>query len=112
MFPIHVVNRHKVDIKTLPGHVIDIMQSHGAVLGNPYYKLPRWEGIRLFGEWLWIEYQKNGAVKQELLILREWLAEGATIYLVCVCNPLPCHGDVIKRCLEWMLSSEWTSQYW
>jgi len=103
---INVVNRNTTDLTTLQGEVVDIMQSHGAPLGNPFYKrtdMTLEERVKAFEKWLWDEFPKGGVVSSALTHLCALLKHGRTINLVCVCTPKPCHGDVIKRCLEWML---------
>lgn len=104
---INVVNRHTTDMNALEGEVVDIMQSHGAPLGNPSYNdhtMTREEQVKAFERYLWDEFPKGGAVSNALAQLCAILIQGKTINLVCVCAPKPCHGDVIKRCLEWMLA--------
>jgi hypothetical protein len=104
---INVVNRHTTDVSILECEVVDIMQSHGSALGNPFYNdktMTREEQVKAFERYLWDEFAKGGVVSNALVELCAILREGGTVNLVCVCAPKPCHGDVIKRCLEWMLA--------
>ena len=103
---INVVNRHTTNLNTLQGEVVDIMHSHRAPLGNPFYNdytLTHEGKVAAFEGWLWGEFHKNGPASKELDRLCALLLQDITVNLVCVCTPKPCHGDVIKRCLEWML---------
>jgi len=104
---INVVNRKTTNLNTLQGEVVDIRQSQGAALGNPAYDredLTREERVKAFEVWLWGEFPKGGVISNALAHLCALLLQGKTINLACVCAPKPCHGDVIKRCLEWMLA--------
>lgn len=65
--------------------------------------------IELYRQWLWQQIKSwretgiyNSAVR-ELLSLCELVRQGKSVTLVCWCHPLACHGDVIIRCVEWML---------
>lgn len=58
----------------------------------------REECIAKYRKWLWVQIQnKNKGVLDELDFIRENKPD-----LVCFCAPLPCHGDVIIRCVNWM----------
>jgi hypothetical protein len=75
------------------------------VLGNPYVigkDGDRDEVIEKYREWLWNRYQEKRRVYEELLRLSE-IAKKRDLLLVCWCKPKACHGDVIKRCIEWMM---------
>jgi hypothetical protein len=75
------------------------------VLGNPYAigkDGDRDEVIEKYREWLWTRYQEKDRVYEEILRLSE-IAKKRDLILVCWCKPKACHGDVIKRCLEWMM---------
>lgn len=82
-------------------------------LANPYVIsdkiLNRNAVIELYRQWLWQQIKSwretgiyNPAV-QELLNLCELVRQGKEINLVCWCKPKPCHGDVIVRCVQWMI---------
>ena len=73
-------------------------------LGNPFRigrDGSREEVIRKYRVWLWGEIKKRGRVYDELLKLVEWDRE-VEVTLLWWCKPLPCHGDVIKRAVEWL----------
>ncbi len=112
MYQINVINRHTTDVNTLPkGTVSDIMQSHRAILGNPFYNrtdMTLEQRVKAFETHLWETLPIPGAIHNELGRLYGLLLQGKTINLVCVCAPNPCHGDVIKRCLLWMLNQNHT----
>ena len=73
-----------------------------SVLGNPFIigrDGNRDEVIAKYRAWLWSEIKKRGAVYNELIRLAK--ADGEVV-LVCYCKPLPCHGDVIIKAIEWL----------
>jgi len=79
----------------------------GSVLGNRF-KSGR-DGSRevvvdvLYRDWLWKEYQKKGEVYRELERIKNLVLGGNNVMLGCWCFPLKCHGDIVKKCVEWML---------
>jgi hypothetical protein len=79
----------------------------GSVLGNRF-KSGR-DGNRdevvdvLYRDWLWKEYQKKGVVYDELVRLVNKLKKGEDVVLGCWCYPLNCHGNIVMKCVEWML---------
>lgn len=46
--------------------------------------------------------ENDRAIWTELIKLAE-KASHADVNLVCYCTPLPCHADVLKRAIEWIL---------
>jgi len=97
-----VVNRKKV-FGLRDYFMIDIMQSNKAILGNPFYKdhVSRDERIKRFRTYLWAELKKmDSLVRLELYSLAQ---SKKNLALVCCCSPEPCHGDVVKSCLEWLI---------
>jgi len=79
----------------------------GSALANPYHiskDNSREAVIANYRKWLWRKVQDNdAAVMSELNALLE-LAQRQHVKLVCFCAPKPCHGDVIVKCLHWMLT--------
>lgn len=82
----------------------------GSALANPY-KLQnpqndaeRAEVIAKYRQWLWSRIQcGDSAVMAELAVLSDQAIAG-DVHLLCFCAPRQCHGDVVKACLEWMIS--------
>lgn len=79
----------------------------GSVLGNKY-KIDKFNDrnrvIENYRRWLWEEVKKKeGKVWDELMSLVKDEKEGKEIHLSCWCKPLDCHGDVIKRCIEYLV---------
>ena len=86
--------------------IVDIMQSHGAILGNPFYqdKGTRDERIDKFRKWLWANIEsRTPVIIGELTRIKKLVLTGDTVYLMCCCRPARCHGDVIKSCIEWCI---------
>jgi hypothetical protein len=63
----------------------------------------REEVIEKYRKWLWDEVQKRAEVFEELVRIARQVKAGESVQLVCWCKPLKCHGDVVKRCVEWMI---------
>ncbi|MEW6374392.1 MAG: DUF4326 domain-containing protein [Thermodesulfobacteriota bacterium] len=61
------------------------------------------EVIEKYRRWLWDEFKKGGEVKDDLVRLCGLLKEGKEVVLKCWCVPKRCHGEVVKRCIEWMM---------
>lgn len=81
-------------------------------LGNPFEigrDGTRKEVIQLYRAWLWneISFTANPTRAGRYLnqLYKQWRRDGE-LTLICWCAPLPCHADVIKRCLEWMAQNE------
>ena len=81
-------------------------------LANPYVigkDGNREEVIAKYRKWLWFHIKqwhqtgKLNAPVSELLRLVCDRSESMT--LTCWCHPLPCHGDVIISCIQWMRKS-------
>jgi hypothetical protein len=45
------------------------------------------------------------AVWEAVEDLRRRAARDETLNLLCYCKPLPCHADVIRSCLEWLVKT-------
>ncbi|WP_374886273.1 DUF4326 domain-containing protein [Microseira sp. BLCC-F43] len=84
-------------------------------LANPYVigkDGSRSEVIELYRKWLWQQiksWQEEGTVNPvvgELLAIRDRLNKGKHLVLTCWCHPLPCHADVIVRCVKWIMEKE------
>lgn len=79
-----------------------------SVLGNPFIigrDGTREEVIAKYRVWLWTEIKKRGKVYDELMRLLK-LSEQGDVILVCYCAPLPCHGDVIVKAIEWLKAQQ------
>ncbi|MDV3002444.1 MAG: hypothetical protein N5P05_004099 (plasmid) [Chroococcopsis gigantea SAG 12.99] len=63
----------------------------------------REEVIEKYKKWLWMEFKKGGEVYEELVRIGKKVKEGESVELVCYCVPMGCHGNVVKRCIEWMI---------
>jgi len=78
----------------------------GSVLGNWFKITPktnRKQVIQLYKEWLWFKIKiKDQPVLAELARLVLLHKHHGELVLCCHCKPLPCHGDIIKSCLEWI----------
>src|SRR5262245_27481975 len=76
-----------------------------SLLGNPYSvrECGRQEAIRLYRRWLWDRILEQGEVYTELKRLAEMAKQGEAT-LICWCAPEPCHGDMVRRSVEWLNS--------
>ena len=78
-------------------------------LANPFpisFDCNREQSIQLYRRWLWNQIQAdNDVVVANLFHLCNRIKEGQETILTCWCHPKPCHGDVIIRCVHWMLAN-------
>jgi len=77
-----------------------------SLLGNPFDKGTREENVENHRQWLWAQIQANTAVAQELRRLAIKHLRGDTIYLCCCCVPKPCHGNTLKRAIEYLANTQ------
>ncbi len=80
-------------------------------LNNPFRAKARSEEehrvvVRKYRRWLWQRIEvRDPEILTELNRLRK-LAEAGDLALICWCSPLPCHGDIVKACIEWMIEKD------
>jgi hypothetical protein len=69
----------------------------------------RQDVIDKFRKWLWPQvkqWQETGEMTEAVMTLKDVaiaIKEHQTIILTCWCKPEDCHGDVIERCVRWMI---------
>lgn len=76
-----------------------------SVLGNPFVvgrEGTREEVVEKYRRWLWGQIQQRGPVYTKLIDLKQQAIAG-DLNLICFCHPKPCHADVLKVSLEWLL---------
>jgi hypothetical protein len=82
-------------------------RGRGSKLGNRFVigrDGNRSEVIEKFRKWLWVEVRKGeGVVWDELVRLCGKVRSGEEVVLGCWCGERGCHGEVIVRCVEWMV---------
>jgi len=92
------------------GRLNKTLQLDQSPLANPYVineVNSRDEVIQLFRKWLWKKVNDNNSQQySELKHLTEIVKSGKVLVLVCYCKPLPCHADIIKNAILWMLNNE------
>jgi hypothetical protein len=85
-----------------------------SVLANPFFigaDGTRAEVIEKYRCWLWhhvkagLAGQKN-QVFAEVMRIAKLVSQGKKVELSCYCAPLSCHGDVIARCVQWIVDLE------
>jgi hypothetical protein len=79
-----------------------------STLGNESYMHSEGERakvIKEYRQWLWDEFRKPGKVQDEIVRLFELAAQGDLV-LGCWCAPKPCHGDEVKKLLEWLATKD------
>jgi hypothetical protein len=102
---IKVVNRSIKSQNPDNSIIINIMRP--SVLGNPFTTGTRDERIDKYRVHLWREIKAgNIRILKELERIRVATTLEDTVYLMCCCKPLRCHGDVIKSCVEWMIKQK------
>jgi hypothetical protein len=89
---------------------VDFYIGRPSVLGNPFVlknESKRDFVISEYRKWLWGEINKpDSKVRNELFKLASRVKNKEKIRLVCFCNPLPCHGDVIIKAVNWLIKSD------
>jgi hypothetical protein len=77
-----------------------------SLLGNPYRAsvCGRQKAIMLYRRWLWDRINERGEVYDEVMRLAELVAKQGDLTLICWCSPEQCHGDIVKRSIEWLNS--------
>jgi hypothetical protein len=99
---IKVINKYKAKPLEL-AFSTSIMR--GTLLGNPFVLGPggdRAEVIEKYRQWLWRQINVVPAVMEELIKLAQLHLAGGSVYLCCCCKPQACHGDIVKKAIEWV----------
>lgn len=100
------------DTKLLSPHAIYVGRSNksrglsGSPLQNNFvigHDGNRTQVIEKYRQWLWKEVKKRSEVYESLKAIASEIKAGKDIKLACYCSPQPCHADIIKRCLDWMI---------
>lgn len=94
-----VVNRYKSEY--------DVYIGRGSIWGNPYSHLPetkaiykvetRDEAVESYRNYLWKQI-RSGTITIEMLKSLNGKRLG------CFCKPQSCHGDMIAKAVEWVLT--------
>lgn len=66
----------------------------------------REEVIEKYRRWLWGEVRRGGVVRFELRRLAGRVVRGEEVVLGCWCFPLPCHAEVVRRAVLWLVREE------
>lgn len=88
-----------------------------SILGNPYSHIKgetlasfvvktREEAIDQYNHYFDVMYNGNIQFKKMIDEIYEKYKNGIDVYLECYCNPLRCHGDIIKEKLQKRLIKE------
>lgn len=79
-------------------------------LSNPFTLAPggdREEVIASYRRWLWSKVlEHDDEVVNALEVLSVGYQQHGKLRLVCHCAPRPCHADIIKACLEWLMAGD------
>lgn len=100
---------------TLGDKDVRVFIGRPSVLGNPFRigrDGSREEVIFKYRRWLWSEIKKQGRVYKELVGLLEFEQQVEEIQLACFCHPLPCHGDVLMKALNWLFFHLYDEEQW
>lgn len=93
-----------------------------SILGNPYTHIKdkatkafqivdsREDAIELYDRYFDLMYENSQMFKDVVDEIYEKYKSGVDVYLECYCEPLPCHGHIIKRKLEQRLIKEKINQ--
>ncbi len=94
------------NIKTYSGRGVYI--GRGSVFGNPYRigkDGNRDQVLALYKRYLWSAVKDENELYHNIIKLCDKLVRDSEINLICHCAPLPCHGDIIKSCIKWIMGS-------
>lgn len=69
----------------------------------------REEVIAKYRRWLWNEIKAgfngaNNGVFRELVRIAKLVKEGKKVNLACYCKPKECHGDVLVKAINWLIT--------
>ena len=67
--------------------------------------LSRSESLEMYEKWFLEEYCKKGDLFDEFERL-VFVAKKEDLFLLCWCDPLPCHGNILKKYLEARISGK------
>ena len=97
-----------VNIRTYSGPKGELIM-RGSPLGNGnhlFREADRLKVIKQFKQDLWKKIKaKDPKICGELRRLVKLWKDTGHINLVCCCKPKPCHGDVVKDCLIWIIEN-------
>lgn len=110
MGDIYVVNVRGFNIDNCEGEFVYVGRGgngfQGSILGN-LYKIgrdgSRAEVIKQYKVWLWREYCKAGLIRDEVDRIAALVRAGKDVGLGCWCIPEPCHAEVIKALIEYLV---------
>lgn len=81
-----------------------------SALGNPFHRNGGAAGQTLpaFRAWLWQEIRRGqagepSAAYAELCALARQVAAGEPVVLGCWCKPAPCHADIVRSAVLWLV---------
>lgn len=92
----------------------DIYIGRPSPLGNPYpmaQESDRDTVVELYHQWLWNQIRWAGdpthehTAYNELIRISRMVKAGKNVRLICWCSPAPCHGDIIVRAINWLIST-------
>jgi uncharacterized protein DUF4326 len=72
-------------------------------LGNPYTIKEYTDTIGLYRRWLWRRLQSDTPQRREIERLAQMHRSRQDFLLGCWCAPVPCHGEVVKAAIEWIV---------
>ena len=59
-----------------------------------------------YKQWLWGQVQAGrGPAWETLANLAALVKSGQRVKIGCWCAPLPCHGEIVKACVLWLVAS-------
>ena len=55
---------------------------------------------------VWLNKQwSNQQLVNELKKIVNYVKQGKTVNLICWCTPLPCHADIISKCINYLITN-------
>jgi hypothetical protein len=111
---LQVVNRHTYDgprdrsyVYIGRGSPLGNNWSHAAGTTAQFKVETRLDAIAEYRRWLWTRIQSaKGAAFEALQQIKDRATSGEKINLACSCHPKPCHGDVVKSAVEYLVQRD------
>lgn len=79
----------------------------GSIFGNPFVigkDGNRGQVLAQYKRYLWDAIKKENELYHAIVKLCDkFVRDGGNLTLICHCDPLPCHGHIMRDCIYWML---------
>lgn len=99
-----------ITISNVKDNLSGVYIGRTSAFGNPYHigkDGDRNEVIQKYRKWLYAEIKKEGKTYHAVMGLCDKLVkDNGNLNLICHCAPLPCHGEVLRSCIIWIMGGK------